>query len=86
MLILAVNILKAACVFMLKAPDHSLQNFFVSIFEAQYGRNTIKPDGTFTRLGLVIDRINTFFTIYFTVELLINIIANWFRKFVNSGW
>ena len=35
---------------------------------------------------LFVSSINTFFTLIFTIELGINLFANWKRKFVKNGW
>ena len=63
-----------------------MQNFVSSIIEAQYGRKFVLQDGSSTRLGEMLDRLNLFFTAYFTVELLINAYANWLHAFIYNGW
>jgi hypothetical protein len=62
------------------------QNFLASIFEAQYGRKMILQDGSSTRLGDMMDKLNLFFTAFFAVELTINAYANWFTIFAYNGW
>ena len=32
------------------------------------------------------DRLNLFFTAYFTMELLVNVYANWLQTFIYNGW
>ncbi len=64
----------------------ALQNFMASIFEAQYGRKLVLPDGKATQLGAMMDRLNLFFTAYFAVELVINAYAHWLRVFASNGW
>jgi hypothetical protein len=64
----------------------SAQNFMASIFEAQYGRKLVLPDGNATPLGEMMDHLNLFFTVYFAVELVINAYAHWLRSFVANGW
>ncbi len=39
-----------------------------------------------TKLGDLMDRLNLFFTCYFTFELAINMYSHWFTLFVNNGW
>lgn len=39
-----------------------------------------------TKLGDLMDRLNLFFTSYFTLELAINMYSHWFTLFVNNGW
>jgi hypothetical protein len=63
-----------------------VQNFLVSIFEAQYGRKMVLQDGSSTQMGEVMDALNLVFTIYFTVELAINVYANWFALFAYNWW
>jgi hypothetical protein len=63
-----------------------VQNFVSSIIEAQYGRKFVLQDGSSTRLGEMLDKLNLFFTAYFTAELLINAYANWLHAFIYNGW
>jgi hypothetical protein len=44
------------------------------------------PDGTLNFEGTILDNIDTFFTSIFTLELVINMFANWFTKFFTDGW
>ncbi len=46
----------------------------------------ILQDGSSTQMGEVMDAMNLLFTIYFTLELGINMYANWFAIFAYSGW
>ncbi|EKX40769.1 hypothetical protein GUITHDRAFT_113039 [Guillardia theta CCMP2712] len=55
-------------------------NFLLNIFEAHFNA---APD---TQLANVFDQIDLLFTIFFTVELVINIFATWFVEFVSDGW
>jgi hypothetical protein len=57
-----------------------------SIFEAQYGRKLVLTDGQATPLGVMMDRLNLFFTVYFAVELTVNAYAHWLRAFACNGW
>ena len=60
-------------------------------------RTQSAPSGTNTNYSLeityngtiaqeTIDRLNTFFTILFTVELAVNALANWLRPFLRNAW
>ena len=62
------------------------QNFAVNAAEAQYLTRLYTDDGTQTYLGHVLELTDTTFTVLFTVELLLNIVANWWRDFVHDGW
>jgi hypothetical protein len=44
------------------------------------------PDGSLNFEGTILDVVDTFFTCIFTVELVINMFANWFLKFFSDGW
>ncbi len=46
----------------------------------------ILKDGSSTQLGGLMDKLNLFFTAYFTVELILNVYAHWLRAFIFSGW
>ncbi len=63
-----------------------LQNFLSSIIEAQFGRKLVLQDGSTTHLGEMMDKLNLFFTAYFTLELFINAYANWIQVFMHNGW
>ena len=54
--------------------------------EAQYGRKLALQDGSSTLLGVMVDRLNLFFTAYFALELIINMYAHWIQDFISSGW
>jgi hypothetical protein len=66
--------------------DLLLQNFLVSIFEAQYGRKLVLQDGSSSQLGEMMDKLNLFFTAYFALELAVNAYAHWFALFAYNGW
>ncbi len=46
----------------------------------------VDSDGEPTAIGKSLERIDTFFTAIFTVELAINAYAHWFRPFMLDGW
>jgi hypothetical protein len=62
------------------------QNFLSTIMEAQYGRKLALQDGSSTLLGVLVDRLNLFFTAYFALELIVNIYAHWIQEFISNGW
>ena len=62
------------------------QNFVASILDAQYADWLVNDDGSLTNLGTVDKMINMLFTFSFTVELILNIFANWFKRFKSNGW
>ncbi len=57
----------------------------VSIIDAEFGAKLVLEDGSATRLGELDRKLNLFFTAVFTVELVINAYANWFRRLVSNG-
>ena len=78
-----------------KLTNVSLQNFVISIVAADLEQGTIyrSPSGNITNipsdsgaLGESQDALNLFFTISFTVELVLNIYAKSPLPFVRSGW
>jgi hypothetical protein len=64
----------------------SWQNFLVSIFEAQFGRNLTLGDGSSTKLGQMTDQLNLTFSIIFIFELLVNILGHWPKAFMSNPW
>jgi hypothetical protein len=61
------------------APPPGAQNFAVNAAEAQIVEALSNDDGSSTQLGDHLEKLDTFFTIVFTLELLINAYANWFQ-------
>jgi hypothetical protein len=61
------------------------QNFAVSIMDAEYASELVLNDGNTTPFGELDRKLNVFFTIIFTLELIINAYANWFHRFIRSG-
>jgi hypothetical protein len=55
------------------------QNFAVNAAEAQIVEQLVNDDGTSSPLGNRLEQLDTFFTIIFTMELLVNAYAHWFR-------
>jgi hypothetical protein len=58
----------------------------VSVVDAEFGADMILADGTTSKLGALTNKLNLFFTVSFTVELLINAYANWFRRLIRNGY
>ncbi len=64
----------------------SWQNFVLNIVETQLIDDISNPDGTLTTIGSEIRILNIFFLGVFVIELLINVVANWWRRFMRSPW
>jgi hypothetical protein len=62
------------------------QNFLANAAEAQLVESLIDSDGKPTAIGATLEHIDTFFTVVFTVELVINAYAHWFWSFALDGW
>ena len=63
------------------------QNFLASAVEAQMERDRLyNADGSRTSMKSNLDKLNTLFTIIFTIELLVNIFAHWIREFILNPW
>jgi hypothetical protein len=54
--------------------------------DAQIADSLVDDHGSLTNLGLIGLGLNTLFTAAFTIELVFNAFANWFRPFVQNGW
>ena len=54
--------------------------------EAQYPSRVANPDGSKTALGLLLLRLNIFFTIFFTIELGVTAFSNWLLPLLSDGW
>ncbi|MGB1603982.1 MAG: ion transporter, partial [Promethearchaeia archaeon] len=63
-----------------------LANFFANAYEAQMNGRLVTDDGLPSRTAKVLKTADLFFTIIFTVELLINMYAHLFWAFVRDGW
>jgi hypothetical protein len=64
-----------------------LQNFCTSVIEAQQqAESLILEDGSPTFLKVVLDNMNMGFTVVFTIELLTNMFAHWFKQFATNSW
>jgi hypothetical protein len=55
------------------------QNFALNAIEAQIIDEMSNEDGTPSETGVRLDYVDTAFTIIFTLELLVNAYAHWFR-------
>jgi hypothetical protein len=63
------------------------QNFCTSVIEAQqHADSLILENGSPTLFKVVLDNLNIGFTAIFTVELLTNMCAHWFKQFVTNSW
>jgi hypothetical protein len=62
-----------------RAPPETAQNFALNAVEAQIIDEMSNADGSPSDIGIKLDYIDTAFTVVFTIELLINAYAYWFR-------
>jgi voltage-gated sodium channel len=62
------------------------QNFVLNIVETQLIDDISNPDGSLTTIGSQIRSLNILFLGVFVIELLMNIAANWWRRFLRSPW
>ena len=69
--------------FLTAAPS---QNFLVNATEAQYTGELVDQDGSLSTLGRILETADTIFTALFAAELVVNLYANWFRRFFKDGW
>jgi hypothetical protein len=65
-------------------PPSAPQNFVANIAEAQLVGSLQAEDGSPTQSQHVLDSLNLYFTAVFTLELCLNLVANWWRPFLNS--
>jgi hypothetical protein len=65
---------------------YSCQNFIVSILDAEFSADMTLADGTASKIGTLTNRLNLFFTLVFTIELLINAYANWYHHLFRNGY
>ena len=63
-----------------------MQNFLASVMEAQLQGTLFNPDGSPTNIKLYLDNSNLVLTVIFTIELLINMYANWMVEFFTNSW
>ena len=59
-------------------------NFFISAVDAQLTDQLDTVGGSRTSTGQLIDLGNTIITVFFTIELLLNLYAHWLREFLSS--
>ena len=64
----------------------NVQNFACTITEAQFINNLVNADGSPTALAVILDNLNLFFTLLFTVELAVNMFSHWFQPFIQNAW
>ena len=64
-------------------PELDVQNFFINVAEAQFS-NTLS-DADSERWSAIFDKLNLFFTVLFTTELLVNMFVHWFSAFWSYG-
>jgi hypothetical protein len=63
-----------------------VQNFGCTIFESEFLSLLQSKDGSPTRTSHLLDYLNHFFTVIFTLELAMNAFAHWFRPFMTDVW
>jgi hypothetical protein len=62
------------------------QNFVANTTEAQLNGTLQDADGSQSSAGLVLKRLDIFFTTIFTCELAVNMYAYWLTPFVTNSW
>ena len=62
------------------------QNFAITAAEAQLASSLVSSDGGPTAVGAQLERVDMFFTLLFTAELVVNAYAHWLRPFLADGW
>ena len=66
-----------------RCPIPAPQNFGCSVVESQLVNEPASSHSTAGAFLRLIDALNLFFTVAFTVELLINALAHWLSNFLN---
>jgi hypothetical protein len=66
--------------------DRPEQNFFASITASQNVARISSRDASFAAEARALDTVDVLFTAVFAAELLVNMFANWFRRFAYDGW
>ncbi len=62
------------------------QNFVANATEAQLSGTLQDSDGAQTSAGLILKRMDVFFTTIFTCELAVNMYAYWLTPFMTNSW
>ena len=62
------------------------QNFVCTIIESQFMNGPNNNEQSTTELAVLMERLNLFFTLIFTVELCLNAFCYWFRPFIRNAW
>ena len=63
-----------------------MQNFVCTIVESQYMNGPSNDEHSKTTLASLMERLNLFFTIIFTMELGMNAFCYWLRPFIQNMW
>ena len=58
----------------------------MSVAEAQISPERLLHDGSPTFIKRTLDLLNIIITIVFTVELMLNLVANWINPFLANTW
>ena len=58
----------------------------VNAAESQLSGNLLDQNENLTRTGQDLEAVDTAFTVIFTVELVLNAFAHWFKPFISDGW
>jgi hypothetical protein len=62
------------------------QNFIANAAEAQLNGTLLDDSGNITPPGLVLRRLDVFFTTIFTFEVVVSLYAYWLSAFLSDGW
>lgn len=69
-----------------------LANFCLNVIDAEFADDreaemkSEEGSGKYARLASYFDITDMVFTVFYIIELLLNLFANWWRPFINDGW
>jgi hypothetical protein len=63
-----------------------VQNFVVSVAEAQLNESLLDGQGQPTPNAVLIEKFNLAFNVLFAVELAVNLYSNWLLRFLSNPW
>ena len=69
-----------------------LVNFCLNVIDAEFADDRLaemkskEGSGKYARIASYFDITDMVFTVFYIIELLLNLFANWWRPFINDGW
>lgn len=69
-----------------------LANFCLNVIDAEFADDRLaemkskEGSGKYARIASYFDITDMVFTVFYIIELLLNLFANWWRPFINDGW